>query len=191
MSRFKLTERDLEWLREAHEDESYPAMARRIGCCVDTLKRILVREGLQDFDGAKYQVKRKSIVTLVVTPPTCSCQVSSITSLAQSWWCYWTANASCTGKQTISSLIPSSITSLRIWPSQFCAKMPQPLKSFNFLCLYWMQRLWSFLLLLRLCVLSVVGLLHLLSAERTKDEKERPKESNYKSNSSHHHIARN
>ena len=33
-------------------------------------------------------------------------------------------------------------------------------------------------------------MLQSLPAERTKDEKERPKESNYKSDSSHHHIAR-
>jgi len=46
------------WLRDNHLDVSYPDMAFHIGCCVDTLKRILVREGLQEFDGAKYQVRR-------------------------------------------------------------------------------------------------------------------------------------
>ena len=34
-------------------------MASHIGCCVDTLKRILVRQGLQEFDGAKYQLRRE------------------------------------------------------------------------------------------------------------------------------------
>jgi hypothetical protein len=31
-------------------------MAAHIGCCIDTLKRILVKMGLEDFPGAKYQV---------------------------------------------------------------------------------------------------------------------------------------
>jgi hypothetical protein len=30
-------------------------MAERIGCCVDTLKRALMREGIAEYDGAKYQ----------------------------------------------------------------------------------------------------------------------------------------
>ena len=53
-----VADEDLSWLRENHQVESYAVQAERIGCCIDTLKRILVREGLQDFDGAKYQVKR-------------------------------------------------------------------------------------------------------------------------------------
>jgi hypothetical protein len=54
----RVSDADLTWLRENHNTEPYSEMARRIGCCVDTLKRILVREGLQEFDGAKYQVRR-------------------------------------------------------------------------------------------------------------------------------------
>ena len=53
-----ISEENMAWLRAEHRHHSYLAMAKRIGCCVDTLKRILVREGLQEFDGAKYQVKR-------------------------------------------------------------------------------------------------------------------------------------
>lgn len=53
-----ISDEDMTWLHEEHRHHSYPTMAKRLGCCVDTLKRILVREGLQDFDGAKYQVKR-------------------------------------------------------------------------------------------------------------------------------------
>jgi len=68
MSRIDLSEKDLTWLRDVHEDETYPAMAKRLGCCVDTLKRILVREGLQDFDGAKYQVRRRNNVTFWQRP---------------------------------------------------------------------------------------------------------------------------
>lgn len=55
----RLTAADLNWLRNNHDSEPYAAQAERIGCHTDTLKRILVREGLQDFDGAKYQVRRK------------------------------------------------------------------------------------------------------------------------------------
>ena len=68
MTRIKLSDDDIAWLRDVHEYESYPDMAKRFGCCVDTLKRILVREGLQDFDGAKYQVRRKSNVTFWQRP---------------------------------------------------------------------------------------------------------------------------
>ena len=59
MPRFvRVSGADLFWLQENHRDKNYSTMARHIGCCVDTLKRILVREGLQEFDGAKYQVRR-------------------------------------------------------------------------------------------------------------------------------------
>lgn len=48
-------ERDLlEYMLD--HDYSYRAMARRFGCCSDTIKRILVREGLAEFNGAKYAV---------------------------------------------------------------------------------------------------------------------------------------
>lgn len=53
-----VTEAHKKWLRQNHLSKSYPDMASHVGCCVDTLKRILVREGLQDFEGAKYQVRR-------------------------------------------------------------------------------------------------------------------------------------
>ena len=54
----RVSDTDLGWLRTSHHTHSYHDLAQRIGCCVDTLKRILVREGLQEFDGAKYQVRR-------------------------------------------------------------------------------------------------------------------------------------
>lgn len=48
-------ERDLlEYMLD--HDYSYRAMARRFGCCSDTIKRILVREGLAEFNGAKYAI---------------------------------------------------------------------------------------------------------------------------------------
>ena len=68
MARVRISKKDLNWLKRRHEEESYGAMAKRIGCCVDTLKRILVREGLQEFDGAKYQVKRKNNVSFWQRP---------------------------------------------------------------------------------------------------------------------------
>lgn len=39
-----------------NNDYSYRAMAKEFDCCTDTLKRILVREGLAEFDGAKYAI---------------------------------------------------------------------------------------------------------------------------------------
>ena len=54
----RVNDADLNWLRSNHHAHSYTDLAAHIGCCVDTLKRILVREGLQEFDGAKYQVRR-------------------------------------------------------------------------------------------------------------------------------------
>lgn len=55
----RVTDANLTWLKENHDTETYIDMAKRLDCCVDTLKRILVREDLQDFDGAKYQVRTK------------------------------------------------------------------------------------------------------------------------------------
>ena len=43
----------MNWLRENHDSMSLNDVATRIGVCVDTLKRILVREGIREFEGAK------------------------------------------------------------------------------------------------------------------------------------------
>jgi len=59
---------DRDWLRKNHTTQSYDAMARRLGCCTDTLKRILVRMELQEFDGAKYQVRREAVVKTWTRP---------------------------------------------------------------------------------------------------------------------------
>lgn len=48
-----LTPEHIEWLRVSQE-ETLVAQAERIGVCVDTLKRILVREGIRQFEGAKF-----------------------------------------------------------------------------------------------------------------------------------------
>lgn len=58
----------LRWLRENHKSLTLNQMAREVGCCVDTLKRILVREGLQDFDGAKFAPKREAHTKLWERP---------------------------------------------------------------------------------------------------------------------------
>jgi len=57
-TKVRIGETDLLWLYKNHDKKTYSEQADRLGCCVDTLKRILVREGLQEFDGAKYQVRR-------------------------------------------------------------------------------------------------------------------------------------
>lgn len=49
-------EDDLLWLRENHDTVTLTHAADRLGVCIDTLKRLLVKEGLRDFPGAKYQV---------------------------------------------------------------------------------------------------------------------------------------
>lgn len=53
----ELTKRQRNWLHKRHADLDHQTMADKLGCCVDTLKRILMREGLQYFAGAKYQFK--------------------------------------------------------------------------------------------------------------------------------------
>lgn len=68
-----VSDTDLKWLQNNHHAYSYSDLAQRIGCCVDTLKRILVREGLQEFDGAKYQVRR-DFRGKTWTRPCLSCQ---------------------------------------------------------------------------------------------------------------------
>lgn len=50
----RLSEADEAWLHANHHHLSPRQMADRIGVCVDTLKRILVRRGLANFEGAKY-----------------------------------------------------------------------------------------------------------------------------------------
>lgn len=56
-----VTKKDIEYLADALKNKRpYTEMARRLGVCVDTVKRILQREGLKDFDGAKYVVALSS-----------------------------------------------------------------------------------------------------------------------------------
>ena len=50
----ELKKRELNWLRRNHRRVSYTEQAKRIGVSVDTLKRLLVKHGIAEFDGAKY-----------------------------------------------------------------------------------------------------------------------------------------
>lgn len=60
-----VTQAQLDWLEEAVDDgTSYTAMAEKIGCNVDTLKRILMRNKLAFFEGAKYVVARETTVKM-------------------------------------------------------------------------------------------------------------------------------
>ena len=59
---------NMKWLRENHDTVTLTEAAVRIGVCVDTLKRILVREGLREFEGAKYVVARKETVAMWSRP---------------------------------------------------------------------------------------------------------------------------
>jgi hypothetical protein len=53
-----IADEDMDWLRQNHDSLPFTLLASRVGCCVDTLKRILMREGLAEFEGAKYAVRR-------------------------------------------------------------------------------------------------------------------------------------
>ena len=65
----EITDDNMTWLTEHHAQVTLTEAARRLDVCVDTLKRILVREGLRDFEGAKYVVARK--VTLAMWERPC------------------------------------------------------------------------------------------------------------------------
>jgi IS30 family transposase len=53
----KVSKGDLQYLANAlKEKKPYTEMARHLNICVDTVKRILQREGLAEFEGAKYVV---------------------------------------------------------------------------------------------------------------------------------------
>jgi len=69
-----LTQEQEEWLEENCETLSYADQARHIGCCVDTLKRILMRRGLVFFDGAKFATAASEHVEMWSRPcMNCGC----------------------------------------------------------------------------------------------------------------------
>lgn len=60
----EITDDNMNWLSKHHADVTLTEAAHKLNVCVDTLKRILVREGLRDFEGAKYVVARKVTVAM-------------------------------------------------------------------------------------------------------------------------------
>ena len=53
-----VSEQDLEWLRQNISELSIKDVAIKFNCCIDTAKRILHRNDIMHFDGAKYEKKR-------------------------------------------------------------------------------------------------------------------------------------
>ena len=49
-----ITQPQIDWLKRQYGTRPLTHIARDIGCCSDTLKRILMREGLAEFEGAKF-----------------------------------------------------------------------------------------------------------------------------------------
>ena len=65
----KITDADLKYLANAlQENKPYTEMARHLNICVDTVKRILQREGLAEFEGAKYVIALSSDCLLYTSP---------------------------------------------------------------------------------------------------------------------------
>ena len=77
-----VTDDQIDWLRKNHDAMSLNDVATRIGVCVDTLKRILVREGIREFEGAKYVVARKESVAMWERP----CMVVLKNAVLKNWY---------------------------------------------------------------------------------------------------------
>jgi hypothetical protein len=56
--KIKLTEAKRAWLKANHASLSVSEISAELGCCSDTAKRILMREGLSFFSGAKFVIAR-------------------------------------------------------------------------------------------------------------------------------------
>lgn len=55
---FEVSHDLLDWLDDAVERQvPYSQMAAYAGCCTDTIKRVLNRYGIVEFEGAKYAFK--------------------------------------------------------------------------------------------------------------------------------------
>lgn len=85
-----ITESDIEYLRVAVEQQiPYADMAEEIGCCEDTVKRVLVREGLAEFTGAKYgmSLRREQKMTEVLWNRPCLVCKSTKPRIRNQWVC--------------------------------------------------------------------------------------------------------
>ena len=58
----------VEWLRNNYKKLSYVQMAKEVGVCADTLKRILVRHGIAHFESAKFAVAMSAKVEMWTRP---------------------------------------------------------------------------------------------------------------------------
>jgi hypothetical protein len=54
--RIELTRAQLKWLTDNADYLTEQDLADHVGCCIDTLRRILMREGIRFYDNAKYVV---------------------------------------------------------------------------------------------------------------------------------------
>ena len=54
-NRFTLTPEKADWLKANYAKHTNAKLARELGCCVDTVKRAVMRLELDYFPGAKYQ----------------------------------------------------------------------------------------------------------------------------------------
>lgn len=63
-----LSEEQVAYLRASHDKIPFTQLASELGMCVDSLKRFLVRLGLQEFEGAKYTLPRDKGVQLWSRP---------------------------------------------------------------------------------------------------------------------------
>ncbi len=57
--RVPVTEQDLNWLRQNIHELTIKDVANKFDCCIDTAKRILHRNDIMHFDGAKYEKRRE------------------------------------------------------------------------------------------------------------------------------------
>lgn len=80
----QISDDNMHWLSQHHANVTLTEAARKLSVCVDTLKRILVREGLRDFEGAKYVVARKETVNMWTRP----CMDCGSTELRPKNWYY-------------------------------------------------------------------------------------------------------
>jgi hypothetical protein len=56
--KIKLSEETRQWLKANHAQLTISELSRVLGCCDDTTKRILMRENLRFFSGAKFVISR-------------------------------------------------------------------------------------------------------------------------------------
>ena len=57
--RFSMSTEQANWLKENHSKHTNAHLARQLGCCVDTSKRIMMKMELAYFPGAKYHYRSK------------------------------------------------------------------------------------------------------------------------------------